>query len=87
MDKDFIVVLSKCDLLDEELKSEYAEEMIKNFGEIPHCMISAWINLVYFPKRHDLENTKRLMSIIKGQFYFLFSLVDLFITKNPICVL
>jgi GTP-binding protein len=41
MDKDFIVVLSKCDLLDEELKSEYAEEMIKNFGEIPHCMISA----------------------------------------------
>jgi GTP-binding protein len=41
MDKDFIVVLSKCDLLDEELKSEYAEEMTKNFGEIPHCLISA----------------------------------------------
>ena len=41
MNKDFIVVLSKCDLLDEELKSEYAEEMIKNFGKIPHCMISA----------------------------------------------
>ena len=41
MDKDYIVALSKCDLLDEELKSEYAEEMKKNFGEIPHCMISS----------------------------------------------
>ena len=41
MDKEFIVVLSKCDMLDKELKSEYAEEMMKNFGEIPHCMISA----------------------------------------------
>ena len=41
MDKEFIVVLSKCDLLDDELKSEYAEEMMKNFGEIPYCMISA----------------------------------------------
>ena len=41
MDKEFIIVLSKCDLLDDELKSEYAEEMMKNFGEIPYCMISA----------------------------------------------
>ena len=41
VDKEFIVVLSKCDLLDDELKSEYAEEMTKNFGEIPYCMISA----------------------------------------------
>ncbi len=41
MDKEFIVVLSKCDLLDDELKSEYAEEMTKSFGEIPYCMISA----------------------------------------------
>lgn len=41
MDKEFIVVLSKCDLLDDELKSEYAEEMTKKFGEIPYCMISA----------------------------------------------
>ena len=51
MDKEFIVVLSKCDFLDEELKSEYAEEMMKNSGEIPHCMISAWINLVYFSSK------------------------------------
>ena len=41
MDKACIVALSKCDLLDEELKSEYVEEMKKNFGEIPHCMVSA----------------------------------------------
>ena len=41
MDKAYIVALSKCDLLDEELKSEYVEEMKKNFGEIPHCMVSA----------------------------------------------
>ena len=41
IDKDYIVALSKCDLLDEELRMEYSEEMKKNFGEIPHCMISA----------------------------------------------
>ena len=41
MDKAYIVALSKCDLLDEELKSEYLEEMKKNFGEIPHCIVSA----------------------------------------------
>ncbi len=41
MDKAYIVALSKCDLLDEELKSEYLEEMKKKFGEIPHCMVSA----------------------------------------------
>lgn len=41
IDKDFIVALSKCDVLDDELKAEYADEMKKNFGEIPHCMISA----------------------------------------------
>ncbi len=41
IDKDYIVALSKCDLLDEELRIEYYEEMKKNFGEISHCMISA----------------------------------------------
>jgi len=41
MDKDYVVALSKCDLLDEELRAEYAEEMEKNFGKISHCMISA----------------------------------------------
>ena len=40
MDKDYIVALSKCDLLDDELKAEYAEEMETNFGDIPCCMIS-----------------------------------------------
>lgn len=40
VDKDYIVALSKCDLLDDELKSEYAKEMAENFKGIPHCMIS-----------------------------------------------
>ena len=40
VDKDYIVALSKCDLLDDELKSEYAKEMVENFKSIPHCMIS-----------------------------------------------
>tara|TARA_B100001175_G_C19507304_1_gene641651 strand:- start:5 stop:1015 length:1011 start_codon:yes stop_codon:yes gene_type:complete len=41
IDKDYIVALSKCDLLDDELRMEYVEEMKKNFGETPHCIISA----------------------------------------------
>tara|TARA_A100001011_G_scaffold158664_1_gene167038 strand:- start:861 stop:1871 length:1011 start_codon:yes stop_codon:yes gene_type:complete len=41
IDKDYIVALSKCDLLDDELKAEYAKEMEKIFGETSHCMISA----------------------------------------------
>ena len=41
IDKHFIIALSKCDLLDEELKAEYAIEMKKAFGEIPHLMISS----------------------------------------------
>jgi GTP-binding protein len=41
IDKDYVVALSKCDLLDDELKKEYAEEMKKNFTAIPNCMISA----------------------------------------------
>ena len=41
IDKNFIIALSKCDLLDEELKAEYALEMKEAFGEIPHLMISS----------------------------------------------
>ena len=41
IDKDFVVALSKCDMLDEELKAEYALEMKRHFGNLPHCMISA----------------------------------------------
>ena len=40
VDKDYIIALSKCDLLDDELKIEYAKEMAGNFKGIPHCMIS-----------------------------------------------
>ncbi len=41
IDKDFVVVLSKCDLLDDELKAAYQEELKKTFDRIPHYMISS----------------------------------------------
>lgn len=41
IDKDYVVVLTKSDLLDDELKTEYQQEMEKNFGETSHCMISS----------------------------------------------
>ena len=41
LDKEYVVVLSKADLLDEELKKEYTEEMNSLFKEIPHLIISS----------------------------------------------
>ena len=41
LDKEYMVVLSKADLLDEELKKEYAEEMNSLFKKIPHLIISS----------------------------------------------
>ena len=41
LDKNYVIALSKCDLLDDELKAEYAVEMKKHFGAIPHLMISS----------------------------------------------
>ena len=41
LDKNYMVVLSKCDLLDEELQAEYAIELKNIFGDIPHAMISS----------------------------------------------
>ena len=41
LDKNYMIVLSKCDLLDEELKAEYAKEMNDSFGDLPHMMISS----------------------------------------------
>ena len=41
IDKDYIVALTKCDLLDAELWNEYAKEMKVNFPEVPHFMISS----------------------------------------------
>ena len=41
LDKEYMLVLSKADLLDEELKKEYAEEMNSLFKEIPHLIISS----------------------------------------------
>ena len=43
MDKDYVVVLSKADLLDEELLAEYTLEMKDLFKEIPHLIISSAI--------------------------------------------
>ena len=41
IDKDYIVALTKCDLLDAELWNEYATEMKVNFPKVPHFMISS----------------------------------------------
>lgn len=41
IDKNFMIILSKCDLLDDELKAEYAIEMKEAFVDIPHLMISS----------------------------------------------
>ena len=41
LDKEYMVVLSKADLLDEELKKEYTEEMNSLFKEVPHLIISS----------------------------------------------
>lgn len=41
LDKNYMIVLSKCDMLDDELREAYAQEMKESFGEIPHGMISS----------------------------------------------
>ncbi len=41
IDKDFVVALTKCDLLDDELYREYEEEMATSFKGIPYLMISS----------------------------------------------
>ncbi|MDC1080495.1 GTPase ObgE [Flavobacteriaceae bacterium] len=41
LDKQYMIVLSKCDLLDEELKEAYALEMKQSFSNITHTMISS----------------------------------------------
>lgn len=45
LDKKFLVALSKCDLLDEELKKEYKQELNSIFSSTPHVMISSVSNL------------------------------------------
>ena len=41
IDKDFVVALTKCDLLDDELYREYEEEMAASFKGISYFMISS----------------------------------------------
>ena len=41
LDKQYMIVLTKCDLLDKELKEAYALEIKQSFSNIPHTMISS----------------------------------------------
>ncbi len=41
LDKQYMIVLTKCDLLDAELKEAYSQEMKESFSNIPHQMISS----------------------------------------------
>lgn len=41
MDKDHLLAVSKCDLLDDELKDEMKAKLEEEFPEIPHLMISS----------------------------------------------
>ena len=43
LDKQYMVVLSKADLLDDELRSEYSKELKTHFNGAPHLMISSAI--------------------------------------------
>ena len=43
LDKQYMVVLSKADLLDDELRSEYSKELKTHFNEVPHLIISSAI--------------------------------------------
>jgi len=54
MDKQFIVVLSKSDLLDKELRLEYENEMKSIFKGIPHLIISS-------ATQHHLTELKDLL--------------------------
>jgi GTP-binding protein len=41
LDKAYAVALTKADLLDDELRQAYQEELDETFGDIPHFMISS----------------------------------------------
>jgi GTP-binding protein len=41
LDKQYMIVLSKADLLDDELKQEYTNEMKTLFTKVPHLIISS----------------------------------------------
>ena len=54
LDKDYVVILSKSDLLDLELEKEYAEEMKSVFKDVPHLIISSITG-------HNLNELKGLL--------------------------
>jgi len=41
LDKNYVVGLSKCDLLDDELAEEYVKELAEIFPDVPHVMFSS----------------------------------------------
>src|SRR5690606_33277596 len=41
LDKERVIVISKCDMLDDELKAEMRKELDKTFKGIPYLMISS----------------------------------------------
>jgi GTP-binding protein len=41
LDKERIVVISKCDMLDEELQKELKTQLDKDFKDIPYMLISS----------------------------------------------
>ena len=49
-----MVILSKSDLLDSELESEYAQEMKLIFKDIPHLIVSSIT-------RHNLNELKEIL--------------------------
>ncbi|WP_372474404.1 GTPase ObgE [Capnocytophaga sp. ARDL2] len=41
LDKDRLIAISKCDMLDDELKAELKEQLDKEFGDMPYLFISS----------------------------------------------
>jgi len=44
LDKDKLIVVSKCDMLDDELKAELKKQLDKEFKGIPYMFISSVAN-------------------------------------------
>jgi GTP-binding protein len=54
LDKQYMVVLSKADLLDDELRMEYSKELKIHFNGVPHLMISSAIQFQLVELKDEL---------------------------------
>ena len=54
LDKQYMVVLSKADLLDDELRMEYSKELKIHFNGVPHLMISSAIQFQLIELKDEL---------------------------------